>query len=656
MNARHAPTGELATRAATVPSADAIVTVRKGAEDALRASEARLRALVAASSDVVYRMSPDWREMRQLVGRQFIPDTDTATTDWLDKYIHPEDQPRVKAAIEEAIRTRSIFQLEHRVLRVDGGLGWTFSRAVPLLNDDGTIAEWVGTATDITERKQVEEALRESAERFTALADNIAQLAWMADEEGWISWYNRRWFEYTGTTLGEMEGWGWQKVHHPDHVARVTEKFKRHVASGEPWEDTFPLRARDGTYRWFLSRAAPVRNADGKIRWFGTNTDITEQLEAERALREADQRKSEFLAVLSHELRNPLAPIRNSVYLLENAPPGSAQAARAREVIRRQADHLTRLVEDLLDVTRITRGKVQLHRERTDLAGLVHRTIEDHRGTFARAEVELGADLPAAPVWSEVDATRIAQVLGNLLTNAAKFTPPRGSATVAVRARADQAVITVRDTGIGIAPAELARMFEPFAQESRGLARSRGGLGLGLALSKGLVELHGGSLTVQSPGAGQGAVFTIALPLSPHTPEPAQADAAAPAPRPPTRRVLLIDDNADAAETLRDILESFGHEVAMAPDGTSGMERARDIRPDVVICDLGLPDVSGYEVARALRRDPALGSIRLIALSGYGYPEDKQRSLEAGFEVHFTRPAQLEELAAAIVGSSSPER
>jgi CheY-like chemotaxis protein/anti-sigma regulatory factor (Ser/Thr protein kinase) len=253
-----------------------------------------------------------------------------------------------------------------------------------------------------------------------------------------------------------------------------------------------------------------------------------------------------------------------------------------------------------------------------------------------------------------VDPTRIAQVLGNLLTNAAKFTPRGGTVAVAVSARGAQAEITVRDTGIGIGPEALSRIFEPFAQDARGLARSPGGLGLGLALSKGLVEVHGGSMSAHSSGPDQGAVFTITLPLSHRTPATPHASTEVRGSSAPKRRVLLIDDNADAAETLRDILESFGHEVTVALDGTSGIQRARETRPDVVICDLGLPDLNGYDVARALRQDAALRSTRLIALSGYGYPEDKQRSLGSGFELHFTRPAPLDELAAAIVGSSSP--
>jgi PAS domain S-box-containing protein len=267
------------------------ITVRKKMEDVLRESETRFRALVTASSEVLYRMSPDWSEMRQLSGGTFIADTEAPNRNWLEEYIPADEQPRVTAVINEAIRTESIFALEHRVRRVDGSVGWTFSRAIPMLDANGKIIEWFGAASDITQRKQAEQDLRESEERFRTLADNISQFAWMADAEGWIFWYNRRWYEYTRTTLEEMQGWGWQSVSHPDHVERVVLRIKRSFETGEPWEDTFPLRGKDGQYRWFLSRALPIRDAEGRIvRWFGTNTDITRQLETEEQLRNSEQR------------------------------------------------------------------------------------------------------------------------------------------------------------------------------------------------------------------------------------------------------------------------------------------------------------------------------------------------------------------------------
>lgn len=267
------------------------ITDRKHAEEALRDSEERFRALVTASSDVVYRMSPDWSEMRQLHGRGFLSDTEAPSRAWLPKYVPPCDQPLVLAAIGEAIRTRSIFELEHKVLRVDGSLGWTFSRAIPLRNAHGEIIEWFGAASDITQRKQAEEALHSSEQQFRTLANAIPQLCWMANADGGIFWYNERWYQYTGTTPEQMEGWGWQSVHHAQALPKVLERWKASIATGDPFDMVFPLRGRDGIFRPFLTRIVPVRDRDGKVaRWFGTNTDISEQRKIEEALRESEQR------------------------------------------------------------------------------------------------------------------------------------------------------------------------------------------------------------------------------------------------------------------------------------------------------------------------------------------------------------------------------
>ncbi len=501
---------------------------------------------------------------------------------------------------------------------------------------------------DVTDVKRAEQAARESEERFRDLADNIAQLAWMADESGSIFWYNRRWFEYTGTTLEEMRGWGWRKVHHPDHVRRVLAKLQRCFQQGEPWEDTFPLRARDGEYRWFLSRALPIRDAAGKVlRWFGTNTDVTEQRETQRALEEASRRKSEFIGILSHELRNPLAPIRNGLQILESVTPGSPQAARARAVIARQVGHLTRLVDDLLDVNRISSGKIELRRARADLRELVRLACDDQRSVLEAVGIALEVSLPAEPIWVDVDSTRIAQVVGNLLQNAAKFSD-RGARAIVTVSAGRQAEVRVRDTGMGMDPKQVERMFEPFAQADDTLARTRGGLGLGLTLVKGLVELHGGSVAGRSEGPGRGAEFVIRLPLAAPPGASQQVDGA---PRPArARTVLLIEDNRDAGETLKELLEVSGHRAFLAHDGQSGMAMAREHRPDVVICDIGLPDISGYDVARTLRADPALHRTRLIALTGYAQPSDRDRARDAGFDAHLAKPPSLEAIDAAVAG------
>jgi signal transduction histidine kinase len=401
------------------------------------------------------------------------------------------------------------------------------------------------------------------------------------------------------------------------------------------------LRVRDEQTggRWIgLYAAVPFVSSEGRRLVTMTIRDVTELNRAMEALREGDRRKDEYLAILSHELRNPLAPIRSAVFLLERADPASEGARRAREVIARQVGHLARMVDDLLDVSRMARGSIELRRTRVDLAELVRRAAEDHAPLLAAAGIALDVQLPEEPVPVEADATRIAQVIGNVLQNSEKFTTRGGRVTLSLAVAEERAEIRVRDTGIGIEPGLIGHVFEPFVQEERTLARSRGGLGLGLPLVKGLVELHGGSVEALSGGPGAGAEIVVRLPL---------ADAAAAA-RPEDggdavstggRRVLVVDDNVDAAASLCDLVAHFGHSVEAVHDGAAAVTRAREGHPDVVLCDIGLPGMDGYEVARTIRAEPDLRGVRLVAVSGYAQPEDLARARRAGFDAHVAKPA-----------------
>ncbi len=494
---------------------------------------------------------------------------------------------------------------------------------------------------EAAERERAERALRDSEEQFRTLADSIPQLAWMARPDGHIFWYNRRWYEYTGATAERTEGWGWRAVHDPAELPRVLANWQAALSRGEPWEDTFPLRRHDGQMRWHLSRAVPVRDDQGRVvRWFGTNTDITDRIEAEASLKEADRRKDQFLTMLAHELRNPLAPVLNGLQILRLSEADREIAEQARAMIERQIRHLTRLVDDLLDVSRITQGRIQVRRERIDLAHLVRTTAEDRRPVLEQAGMRLDLEVPEAPVWVAGDRTRLAQVLNNLLDNAAKFR--NGGDRVTVRLSVDegrgQAVIDVQDKGIGIAPDLFPRLFDVFAQADRSLDRSRGGLGVGLSVVKGLVELHGGEVRATSGGPGRGALFTVRLPLKDE--QQALAEAPAPPLQPAAEplRILVVEDNRDAADSLRLLLELLGHRVAVAYNGPEGVRRAREWRPDVVLCDIGLPGLDGYEVAGELRHDPATAGARLIAITGYGQEEARRRTREAGFDHHLTKP------------------
>ncbi|MGC4118005.1 MAG: PAS domain-containing protein [Myxococcales bacterium] len=565
----------------------------------------------------------------------------------LTALVHLEDRARVDAAVRRSLETGELFDAEYRIVRA-GRVRWIHTKGQTQFEGEGALrraVRFVGTVADTTAAREAEEALRESEARFRQLADSMPQVVWTARPDGTVDYYNERVNELSGTTQLPDGTWQWRAVLHPDDAAATEATWAQALRTGVFYECAHRVHRTDGQYHWYLSRGVPVRDASGRlVRWYGTATDIDAQKQAEEALREADQRKTEFLGMLSHELRNPLAPIRNSLYVLDRVPPGGSQARRSHEVIGRQVAHLSRLVDDLLDVTRISRGKIRLQRERMDLREVVRRAVEDHRTLFATAGIDLRLDASEdAPLPAQGDATRIAQVVGNLLANAAKFTPRGGHVGVALTGDgAGSAEIQVADDGAGIPAGLLAKLFEPFVQAEATLDRSKGGLGLGLALVKGLVELHGGRAFVHSNGPGKGATFTVKLPLEPESSAGDERPAGAAGVRQGTgRRVLVIEDNTDAAESLREALELDGHEVAVAAEGQDGVAKARALRPDVVICDIGLPGMNGYEVARTLRADPAMQRTTLVALSGYAQPEDLERSRAAGFFRHLAKPPDL---------------
>lgn len=531
----------------------------------------------------------------------------------------------------------------------------------PVYDRTGRIVGASKVARDLGEvarRRRAERELRESEERFRTLADNIAQFAWMADGTGWIFWYNERWFEYTGTTLEEMEGWGWRKVHHPDHVARVTEKIRHAFATGEEWEDTFPLRGKDGEYRWFLSRAIPIRDEQGRVfRWFGTNTDITERREMEEALRDADRRKDEFLATLAHELRNPLAPIVTGLELMRAAGPEAALLERVRRSLERQTGHLVRLVDDLLDISRITLGKVELRYRTVSLGSLIEAALETSRPLLEEQRHEVRVRLPEEPGLLEADPTRLAQVFANLLNNAARYTAPGGTIGITAKHLDGEVSVTVSDTGAGLEPEMLTRIFDLFVQGEGRRPKAGAGLGIGLTLVRALVELHGGRVEAFSAGPGCGSSFTVHLPLrEPGARAAATAVTARAAGEVRRLRVLVVDDNRDAADALGELLERMGHETVAAHGGAEALEAARSLRPDLVLLDLGMPPPDGYETARRLRREPWGGAVVLAALTGWGQTEDRRRTREAGFDHHLVKPVTRERLERLLEGVTEGER
>jgi len=877
------------------------VTDQKRGERDLRDAEARLRQALAAARMVAWQYDPAAGTVTASdnAGEVFglPPGTTLADIHQGIGLVHPGDAERYRATLARAVAECGSYQCEYRVVRpTDGGVVWAEERGQATAAGPGQAALVSGVTLDVTARKLAEE-------QFHTLADNIPQLAWMARPDGHIYWYNRRWYEYTGTTPEAQQGWDWQSVHDPAELPKVLTRWRASIASGQPFDMVFPLKGADGEFRPFLTRVMPVKDDAGRVtQWFGTNTDVSEQQALQDALREgerfttrlldaspsvvyvfdlaarrtayinarvgaalgltaeavtaagvgfladrvhpddqpglrdhidrvaglpdgdllaveyrvrhadggwlwfasrdavftrhpdgaarqvlgvatdvterkraetlltvsevryrrlfetakdgilildagaatvtdanpavtellgfsraellgkslwqvglvkdaaageaaarelrqslylrhddvpvatkaggrisvetvfnvyaeggaaviqcnvrdvterkrlgdslrrqaadlseADRRKDEFLATLAHELRNPLAPIRNGLVLLRLTEV-SPKAARALDMMDRQLRHLIRLVDDLLDVSRISRGKMNLSLGRVELGELAAAAAEDARAVVEQAGHELAVALPAEPVFVDGDPTRLAQVVTNLLSNSAKYTHRGGRVKLAVGRENGSAVVRVADDGIGIPAAMLGRVFDMFTQVDRALEKTTGGLGIGLSLVKGLVEMHGGTVEARSEGEGRGSEFVVRLPAAlAAAPGPAAIEPEAAAP-PARRRVLVVDDNTDAAESLGELLTLLGHEVRTAHDGEAGVEAAEAFRPDVVLMDLGMPKLNGYEAARRIRGRPWGGGAFLVALTGWGQDGDRRQSAEAGFDTHLVKP------------------
>jgi len=514
-----------------------------------------------------------------------------------------------------------------------------------------TAAERTWTAL---EKLRLDAELRTSEERYRSLTRVLASVVWQADEEGALVGEQAEWAAYTGQGREEYRAGGWIRAVHPEDRERVREDWARALRERGRYETDHRLwNAPRAEYRYVVSRAVPLLDAEGGVReWIGTITDVHEQRQAEEALREADRRKDEFLAMLAHELRNPLAPIHNAAQVLKLvAGSEDPTQAWARDVIERQAQHLSRLVDDLLDVSRITRGKIALAREPLDVAAIVRLAAETSQPLIETRRHALSLDLWPGPLWVEGDLTRLVQVVGNLLNNAAKYTDEGGHIGVQTAEADGWAVIRVRDDGMGLAPELLSRVFDLFTQADRSLDRSQGGLGIGLTLVRLLVEMHGGRVEARSEGPGKGSEFEVRLPIKPA----ARAARAAERPareRAAPMRVLVVEDHADSADMMRFVLELAGHDVRAVADGHAALETARAFDPDLVLCDIGLPGMDGYEVAARMRADPALKRARLVAVSGYGQDEDRRRSRDAGFDEHLTKPVHPDALEALLCAVS----
>ena len=838
VTARAQPVKDAAGRVVEVVLMHEDITERVESEESLRLSEERFRSLVIASSQMVWASaadgaitedSPSWRAF---TGQSY---DQWKGVGWLDA-VHPDDRVRTSEVWNASVSSQSIYDVEYRVRRADGEYRWTSVRAVPLRHQDGSIREWIGTNTDVTEQRRAEEAVRHSERRLRLLLDSMQQKIFTTAADGSVDYFNPAWMHFTGLEAVSLRDWNWTRIIHPDDFEVSVRLWTQALESGAEFQVEQRFLRADGQYRWHLTRAVPVHDETGRlVMWIGSNTDIHDvklveselarNLLAERrhsavlakvaaasnqlhtsasmeviaaelvesvrdildvhqaaisfdthdsrsrainaasvsdkyagagaagpalcasvcrrnqalrltgeelaahpgwsgfgaradrirgwmavplkaqdgsnigilqacdkvagefseedeailtqlasiaasgfenarlyeTLQEEQRRKDEFLAMLAHELRNPLAPIRAAADLLTIANLGEERIRKTSAVIGRQVEHMSSLVDDLLDISRVTRGLIELEAQSLDVKRVVADAVDQVRPLVEARSHELTVISSADSAYVVGDHIRLVQVLANLLNNAVKYTPAGGRIAVRTEATRDEVILSVEDNGVGV-PRELqSYVFDLFSQAARTSDRTQGGLGIGLALVRSLVALHGGAVTCHSGGSGAGSRFAVSLPRV----DPVQARAAIDEPREAgaaaTRglRILIVDDNVDAAEMLSMLLEAAGHEVIVEHDGTRGLERARRDQPAACILDIGLPDMDGNELARRLRQDGTTAGALLIAATGYGGAHDRGNTQAAGFDHHLVKPidsAALLELLAALEPAGQHDR
>lgn len=561
--------------------------------------------------------------------------------------------------------TEGRFEDEGWRVKKDGSRFWANVVITALRDDRGQFLAYSKITRDLSERKRQEEALRESEERFRLLVEGVADYAiYLLSPEGIVTSWNLGARRIKGYEASEIIG---------QHFSRFYDAES--IEAGKPWTELAMAREhgraedegwrirKDGSRFWARVVVTALRNADGRLRGFAKVTqDLTQRRHAE-SLEEAAAKINDFVAVLAHELRNPLAPIRNAVQLLKLLKPGDRQFEAARAIIERQSGQLSRIVDDLLDVNRITRGTLEINFATTALGDVVTRAIEAARPAIEHGKHTLELDLPATPIHVFGDELRLTQALLNIINNAARYSDAGGRIVVKVSSATDSdprsASISVRDTGHGIDPAMIGSIFGMFVQARDPLRRAATGLGIGLALARSIVELHHGTLVAKSDGIGKGSEFTIELPrvdaaatlaaaasresFKPATPVTSTAEA--------KRRILVIDDNVDAAIMLASLLKKHGHEVHSAHDGEEALSVFEDFRPDIVLLDIGMPGMDGLEVARRLRQRKTSPRPLIIAITGWGKPEDEMRSKDAGFDFHLVKPVEEQKIISLITNS-----
>ena len=758
-----------------VPSA-VDVTHRIVAEQHLVAQHALVRAITDNASTAIFVLDRDGRctfanpasmgvtglAHDQLIGML------------LHDRLHPEESatltscPGSTCALRLALTgATSVREMEATVVREDLG---TLSVAVSAgaIDGEGATVRTVVEIRDVTESLRAQRELRLSETRFRQMAEAIGQMAWIADPNGDIFWYNQRWYDYTGSSLSDVQGWGWKRFHDPVMLPAVMERWQTSIAAGTAFEMVVPLLGKDGQFHPFLTQINPLRGEHGEIQmWFGTNTDLsaerahseelrqnerrlqaitdavpdvlirfdrsyrhtfanpaaervlglslphvigkttrdvglplavcdqietaiqevfasakrqsldcvmptpdgvrkfavlltpelgddgsvdhvlslardqTAELDATEALREANRRKDQFLATLAHELRNPLAPLRNGLEILRLVAGDDEQVTATRAIMERQVANMTRLVDDLLDVSRISLGKVALRTAPVDAREVITEALELTQHAVQQQRLTVKTVLPAEAVVVKADRIRLGQVLGNLISNAVKYTPANGALCVSLERIGIEVCISITDSGRGIAADQLERIFDLFVQLPHSGAATEG-LGIGLALVRQLVSLHGGTVSATSDGPGMGSTFCVRLPASvPDGSGPASSHQAPTSDVARALRILVVDDNRDAADSLATVLQLMGHVATTAHSATEALEVIERQLPELIFADIGLPDMSGYDLSEAIRRLPHLRGVTLVALTGWGSDDDRRRAVAAGFDYHLAKPAEM---------------
>ena len=626
----------------------------KRIQRSLRESNDQFRQLANAMPQIVWVTRPDgYHEYYNQRWYDYIGCTlDQCLGHAWSNHLHPDDRQRASDRWQLAIRSGQPYEIEYRFRGKNGSYRWFLGRALPVRNEAGKVVRWFGTCTDIEDMKRADEALRQSEARYRAAeerllaavsASDTGTFRWSPDTGAFIDFDDslKRLF---GVEPGESICTTADFIRrvHPEDRPKLIPALDR-CRQGAAFEMEYRVILPDGTIRWLYDRAKMMLDPQGRPAYLvGACTDITKRKRVEEALRDADRRKDKFLATLAHELRNPLAPIRTGLEVLKLSGDEPQVAAETRSMMEQQLQQMVRLIDDLLEVSRITRGKLQVRKQRTELASAIGSALDATRTAIESAAQHLTVDLPPEPIYLHADPVRLAQVFSNLLSNAAKYTDRGGSIQLTARRDDGLVVVTVRDNGIGISAEHLPHVFEMFSQADSAMERSQGGLGIGLSLVRELVKLHEGTVEARSEGPGKGSEFVVRLPVI----RPA-ADQPAPPPTPHDLttsesgcRILVVDDNKDAAHMLATLLKAVGHDVRTAYDGLQAVQMVGTFRPRLALLDIGMPKLNGYDAARRIRQTSPAEDIVLVAVTGWGQEEDKRRAREAGFDYHLTKPIE----------------